>query len=161
MNTIKLTNLVTDLTQIGHIVSMQGGMVLMYDLYGKYLNSVDTELGGLDHNQVHLSLMSQLQASESDPRSFFYCSQGNLMRTNCMKHFKLIPSFGFIVYGSNDRIVICYIERNDAIAECILEQLMRYETLPEDEWNLVGASFGDTVEECGIDAINWQPTLFD
>ncbi len=74
--------------------------------------------------------MSQLQASESDPRNFFHCSQGNLMRTNCMKSFKLIPSFGFIIYGSNDRIVICHIERNDAIAECILEQLMRYETLP-------------------------------
>lgn len=161
MNNIKLTDLVNDLTQVGHIVSTPYDMILIFDLDGKYINSVDTESVDINQQQTHLSLMSQLQVSESDPRSFFYCAQGNLMRTNCMKHFKLIPSFGFIVYGSNDRIVICHIERNDAIAKCILEQLMRYETLPEDEWNLVGESFGDKVEECGIDAINWQPTLFD
>ncbi len=161
MDTLRLTDLVNDLTQIGHIVSTPYDMILIFDLDGKYLNSVDTEPDNINQQQIHLSLMSQLQVSESDPRSFFYCAQGNLMRTNCMKYFKLIPSFGFIVYGSNNRIVICHIERNDAIAECILEQLMRYETLPEDEWNLVGESFGDTVGECGIDAINWQPTLFD
>lgn len=161
MNTIKLTDLVNDLTQIGHIVSTPYDMILIYGLDGKYINSVDTESVDINQQQTHLSLISQLQDSESDPRSFFYCSQGNLMRTSCMIQYKLIPSFGFIVYGINDRILICRIERNDEIAACILEQLIRYKNLPEDEWNLVGESFGDAVEECGIDGINWHPILFD
>lgn len=161
MNIIKLTDLVNNLKQIGHIISTPYDMILILDLDGRYLNSVDTEADDINQQQTHLSLMSQLQASESDPRSFFHCPQGNLMRTNCMKSFRLVSSFGFIIYGSNGHIIICHIERNDEIAKCILEQLMRYETLPEDEWNLVGESFGDTVEECGLDSINWQPTLFD
>lgn len=161
MNSLKLTDLVNDLTQIGHIVSTPYSMILIFNLDGKYLSSVDTESADIDQQQIHLLLMSKLQASESDPRSFFHCPQGNLMRTNCMKSFRLVSSFGFIIYGSNGHIIICHIERNDEISKCILEQLMRYETLPEDEWNLVGQSFGDTVEECGIDGINWQPTFFD
>jgi hypothetical protein len=161
MNTIKLTDLVNDLTQIGHIVSTPYDMILIYGLDGKYMNSVDTAPDDINQQQTHLSLISQLQSSESGPRSFFHCSQGNLMRTSCMKYFKLIPSFGFIVYGNNYRILICHIERNDDIAECILEQLMRYKNIPEDEWNLIGESFGDTIEECHIDGINWQTTLFD
>ncbi|MGL1956970.1 MAG: hypothetical protein OCD00_06615 [Colwellia sp.] len=43
MNTIKLENLVTDITRIGHIVSTPYDMILIYGLDGKYVNSVDTE----------------------------------------------------------------------------------------------------------------------
>ena len=155
MHTLKLTDLVNDLTQIGHIVSTPYDMILILDLDGRYLSSVDTEDKSIDQAHVHLSLMLQLQASENDPRSFLSCPQGNLMRSNCMKSFRLVSSFGFIIYGSTGHIIICHIERNDDIARGILEQLMQYETLPEDEWNLISQSFGDTVKECGVDTINW------